>query len=445
MQRRDRARDERKRPGRRIVAGLRVERAREPAAGVAQHDDPARVVRRRGQLALADPDALGFGGNRRVADASAKPSALPARRCIGSVAPVGASTRARGVADDGARVRLAVGGVLEPRGEDRSEEHEWFGSGQRREGPLDFSLAGSRLLKRHPRARQAGRSACRVPRSQRFPSLSLKVEFRSEKLPSWFEEHCIADVFAFPWPPWQDRTCVVTGDSSYLTIESRYGDNHAPCACNPLHSDDASGRGSYRRISRSAVPLRGIGCPEFGLRERDATALSTVLSRQRGAPRHHSGSGDGGTNRMAESSGFGSPRKSRIGFRAHLRALHHEKLGIAFDDEIPLDGERLIALQGAYSAPIGRMALRTFDALTLELDLDNPAAIESLRKRGIVLHMKSARVLEFIERGKQALLKAQREYEQREDVLRRARVPVADEEPPERQPLDPREIVKGVR
>jgi hypothetical protein len=37
--------------------------------------------------------------------------------------------------------------------------------------------------------------------------------------------------------------------------------------------------------------------------------------------------------------------------------------------------------------------------------------------------MKTARLLEFIERGKRIVLKAQREYEQREAVIRRAQIP----------------------
>ncbi len=58
--------------------------------------------------------------------------------------------------------------------------------------------------------------------------------------------------------------------------------------------------------------------------------------------------------------------------------------------------------------------------------------------------MKTARVREFIERGKQTILEAQRQYEQREAALRRARVPVGNEEPPEQSPAK-QEILKGTR
>jgi hypothetical protein len=83
--------------------------------------------------------------------------------------------------------------------------------------------------------------------------------------------------------------------------------------------------------------------------------------------------------------GFRVAEELADGFRAHLRALHEGKLGSEFTGAIPVAGEALLALHGAHNAPIGRMALRTYDVLTLELDLDDPSALESLRKRGILV------------------------------------------------------------
>jgi hypothetical protein len=62
--------------------------------------------------------------------------------------------------------------------------------------------------------------------------------------------------------------------------------------------------------------------------------------------------------------------------------------------------------------------------------------------------MKTARLLEFIERGKRAVLRAQREYQQREGVIRHARVPLDDEPSREETPkldIERFEMVKGAR
>ena len=122
MHRRDRARDAGKRPPVGIVARLRAEHV-DAAAGVAQHDDRARIVRRRRQRALADADPPRSDGHRDVAHDVRE--LLGLARALRHVqrAAVGARARAGRVADDGARVRLAVRAVLQPSRKDRGDEH----------------------------------------------------------------------------------------------------------------------------------------------------------------------------------------------------------------------------------------------------------------------------------------------------------------------------------
>ncbi len=214
--------------------------------------------------------------------------------------------------------------------------------------------------------------------------MSLHVTFKSRELPPWFDQQRLSDVFAFPWPPWEARACIVSEDASYVTIESRYSGNTGQTPViqsvrtilqdmdqivvlhEALFLSEESGAqssGYATEMLRRCLPFyRSVGA-------RLVIIPAAVMAGRTAWPKF----------------GFRIADEVADGFRAHLRALHEQKLGLAFQGEVPLEGEALIALQGAYDSPIGRMALRTFDALTLELDLESPTALESLKRRGIVV------------------------------------------------------------
>ena len=118
----DCARGRRTGPGGGRGPRLRGQRV-DPAAGVAQDDDRARVVGRRGQRALTDAHLPGLCGDRDVADDIVELRALSGALVHLRCAAVDDYVRAPRVADDSARVRFAVGCVLQPRGENRSEKH----------------------------------------------------------------------------------------------------------------------------------------------------------------------------------------------------------------------------------------------------------------------------------------------------------------------------------
>src|SRR5665213_3852163 len=105
----------RKRPGARVVARLR-NRAADATAGITENDDRPRIARRRGQWTAADEDAACGARDDRLADDVAEALGSPGALVHPDRTPVDNHRRTRRIGDDRARMRLAVGTVLQRRG-----------------------------------------------------------------------------------------------------------------------------------------------------------------------------------------------------------------------------------------------------------------------------------------------------------------------------------------